>query len=138
MKRGIPLRALEHSAARNRISPRNRARKSNKMDRSLRNRAANRVADHLDMPAFAEALKANGLLSPYHAGFRLPNGSRRQMNGFCAVDEQAFRALPADVVTEWHAKGWLDLAALHLASLQAFQSLPDLSARRAHQRRARA
>lgn len=58
------------------------------------------------------------------------------LNGFWAMDEKAFRALPARTVTDWHAKGWLDLATLHLASLQSFQGLLDLNVQRANERKA--
>ncbi|WP_248313172.1 SapC family protein [Bosea sp. F3-2] len=67
---------------------------------------------------------------------QFPDGAQQMLNGFCAVDEKAFRALPARTVTDWHAKGWLDLATLHLASLQSFQGLLDLNAQRANERKA--
>lgn len=39
-------------------------------------------------------------------------------------------------VLDWHAKGWLGLISLHLASLQGLQGLLDLNAQRANERRA--
>lgn len=92
--------------------------------------------DHANTVAFGRALIAAKVLEPYHADFRLPDGTLHQVNGFYAVNETAFRALPADTVAEWHAKGWLGLVNLHLASLQSFQVLLDLNAQRANERKA--
>lgn len=88
-------------------------------------------ADHAATVAFGQALVAAKLLTPYHAQFRLPNGSEHQVNGFYAVDEKAFRVLSAKTVADWHAKGWLDRVTFHLASLQNFQGLLDLQVARA-------
>lgn len=93
-------------------------------------------ADHTATVAFGRALMEAKLLTPYHAQFKLPDGSTHQVNGFQSVDQQAFRALPARTVAEWHAKGWLDLVTLHLASQQSFQNLLDLNAQRANERKA--
>jgi len=92
--------------------------------------------DYTNTVAFGRALVAAKVLEPYHADFRLPDGSRRHLNGFLAVDEKAFRALPADTVAEWHAKGWLTLVAFHLASMRSFQALLDFNAQRANERKA--
>ncbi|MDW6023349.1 SapC family protein [Mesorhizobium sp. BAC0120] len=92
--------------------------------------------DYSNTVAFGRALVAAKVLEPYHADFRLPDGSRRQLDGFLAVNETAFRALPADTVTEWHTRGWLTLVALHLASMQSFQALLELNAQRANERKA--
>ncbi|MEZ2407234.1 SapC family protein [Bosea sp. RCC_152_1] len=67
---------------------------------------------------------------------QFPDGAQQMLNGFWAVDEKAFRALPARTDTDWYAKGWLDLATLHLASLQSFQGLLDLNVQRANERKA--
>lgn len=93
-------------------------------------------ADYAATVAFGQALLAAKLLTPYHAQFRLPDGTLHQVNGFYVVDEQAFRTLPAKTVTDWHAKGWLALVALHHVSLQSFQNLLDLNAQRATERKA--
>ncbi len=87
-------------------------------------------ADSTRSIAFGRALMEAHVLAPYHADFRLPDGSRHQVNGFHAVDEKAYRALPATTLADWHANGWLDLVTLHLASLQSFQNLLDLDAQR--------
>lgn len=93
-------------------------------------------ADSTTPVAFGQALIAAKVLTPYHADFKLPDGSQHQVNGFLAVDEKALRALPAETVTDWHAKGWLDLVTLHLASLQSFRGLLDLNAQRANEQKA--
>ena len=96
-------------------------------------------AYHTDISAtaaFGRALRAAGILLPYHADFRLHTGAPHQVSGFHAVDEKAFRALPAETVAQWHGKGWLDLVTLHLASLQNFSTLIDHHARRASERKA--
>lgn len=92
--------------------------------------------DYAGTVAFGQALLAAKVLSPYHAEFRLPDGTLHQVNGFYAVDEKAFRALPVKTVADWHAKGWLTLVALHHVSLQSFQNLLDLNAQRATERKA--
>ncbi|MEI9419654.1 SapC family protein [Mesorhizobium sp. Cs1299R1N1] len=92
-------------------------------------------ADSTNTVAFGRALVAANLLTPYHVDIRLPDGSQHQVNGFSAVDEKAFRALPAETVTDWHANGWLDLVILHLTSLQSFQGLLGLNAQRANERK---
>lgn len=93
-------------------------------------------AEYTATVAFGRALLAAKLLTPYHAQFQLPDGSQHQINGFQSVDEKAFRALPADTVADWHAKGWLDLVTLHLASQGSFQNLLDLNAQRTRERKA--
>jgi len=93
-------------------------------------------ADATNSVAFGKALIAANVLIPYHADFRFPDGSQHQVNGFSAVDEKAYRALPAKTVADWHTKGWFDLVTLHLASLQNFQALHDLNAQRANERKA--
>jgi SapC len=92
--------------------------------------------DYIDTVAFGRALMAAKVLEPYHADFRLPDGSQHQVNGFYAVNEKAFRALPEKTVADWYAKGWLALVARHLASLRSFQALLDLHAQRASERKA--
>lgn len=92
--------------------------------------------DYMNTVAFGRALIAAKVLTPYHADFRLPDGTLHQLNGFQSVDEQAFRALPTETVADWHKKGWLDLVTLHLASQQSFKNLLDLNAQRANERKA--
>ncbi|SDN71726.1 SapC family protein [Ensifer sp. YR511] len=92
--------------------------------------------DYSRTVAFGKALLAAKFLTPIHAQFRLPDGSQHQVNGFYAVDDKAYRALPAKTLAGWHTKGWLDLVTLHLASQQSFQALLDLNAQRANERKA--
>lgn len=92
--------------------------------------------DHTETAAVGRAMLGAKLLTPYHAQFRLPDGSEHQVNGFYAVDEKAYRSIPAWPLTEWHAKGWLDLVTLHLASYRNFQNLLNLNAQRANERKA--
>jgi len=92
--------------------------------------------DHLATAEFGRSLLGAKLLTPYHAQFKLPDGSQQNVDGFYAVDEKAYRAIPAWPLTEWHAKGWLDLVALQLASMRNFQTLLDLNAQRANERKA--
>jgi len=49
------------------------------------------------------------------------------VNGFRMVDEAKFRALPANVVTQFHARGWTDLVVLHLASQLSWRALMEAS-----------
>lgn len=95
-------------------------------------------ADVVNTLAFAKALDEAKLLSPNHVQIQFPDGAQQTLNGFRSMDEKAFRALPTRTVTDWHATGWLDLATLHLASLQNFQSLLDLNAQRTSERKAMA
>lgn len=91
--------------------------------------------DYVGTVEFGRALLDAQVLEPYHADFRLPDGTLHQVNDFYAVNDKAFRALPAKTVEYWHAKGWLDLVTLHRASQQSFQSLLDLNAQRANERK---
>lgn len=92
--------------------------------------------DYVKTVAFGKALLAAKILEPYHADFRLPDGTLHKLDGFYAANEQAFHALPAETVNDWHGKGWLALVVLHLASLQSFQNLLDLNAQRTSERTA--
>ncbi|WP_234052905.1 MULTISPECIES: SapC family protein [unclassified Xanthobacter] len=75
--------------------------------------------------AFAAALVAHGLLAERSARIKHPNGAEQVVQGFRLIDEPTFRALPADVVAEFHAKGWLDLIVLHLASQGSWLTLME-------------
>jgi hypothetical protein len=86
--------------------------------------------DHLRTAAFAAALDQAGLLVPNRAEMRLPDGQNYTLQGFRIVDEKALRALPAETIADWHAKGWLDLITLHLASQRNWQLLLDIHAAR--------
>jgi hypothetical protein len=84
---------------------------------------------HLGTMEFVGALAATGLLTLRRADIRYADASRASVDGFQVVDEQAFHDLPADTVAQWHARGWLALINLHLASQANWSLLIDLQAR---------
>jgi hypothetical protein len=86
--------------------------------------------DHLRTAAFAAALDEAKLLVPNRAVMQLAGGQNYTLDGFRIVDEKALRALPAETIADWHAKGWLDLITLHLASQRNWQLLLDIHAAR--------
>lgn len=73
--------------------------------------------------AFADALKAQGLLIDRRADATLPDGRKLGLEGFQVVDAEKFAKLDAGTIAEWHGRGWLALVHFHLASLERFQSL---------------
>lgn len=85
--------------------------------------------EHARTLAFVQALKDKRLLVPRSAEVSYADAGRAVVQGFQLVDEAAFRALPAAAVVEFHAKGWLDLIVLHLASQQRWRELVDMSAK---------
>ncbi|WMD20686.1 SapC family protein [Achromobacter seleniivolatilans] len=87
--------------------------------------------EHLRTIEFCQALKDAKLLVANHADMQLPDGTRYTLNGFRVIDEKIFRELPADTLSEWNKKGWLDFVILHFASRQNWQTLLDLNALRA-------
>ncbi|TCT01652.1 SapC family protein [Aquabacter spiritensis] len=88
------------------------------------------AGDHIRTQAFAQALKANGLLEERSAQVSYADAGKAVVQGFQVVNEAAFRALPGPVVVEFHAKGWLDLIVLHLASQLSWQLLLDAASAR--------
>ncbi len=84
--------------------------------------------EHERTVAFATALKAHNLLVERSAEMRYADATQALVQGFRLIDEPAVRALPAAVVTEFHAKGWLDAITLHLASQLSWQNLVEASA----------
>lgn len=87
------------------------------------------ATEHARTLAFVQALKDKRLLVPRSAQVNYADAGRAVVQGFQLVDEAAFRALPAAAVVEFHAKGWLDLIVLHIASQQRWRELVDMSAR---------
>ncbi|ATQ44594.1 SapC family protein [Caulobacter mirabilis] len=73
--------------------------------------------------AFCAAVAAQGLLVDRRAEAVLPDGRRFGVEGFQVIDPERFGALPAEVVVDWHQRGWLGLAHFHLASLDRFTDL---------------
>lgn len=56
--------------------------------------------------------------------------------GLMPSSDFSFAREAVATVLDWHAKSWLGLISLHLASLQGLQGLLDLNAQRANERRA--
>lgn len=81
------------------------------------------AAEYEQTRAFAAALVAQGLLVERAMRINRPGGGEHVVQGFRLVDEAAFRALPAGVVADFHARGWLDLIVLHLASQASWHAL---------------
>ena len=73
--------------------------------------------------AFAEALRAQGLLIDRRADVTLPDGRKLGLDGFQIIDTDRFAKLDEAVVLDWHRKGWLALVHFHLASLERFGAL---------------
>lgn len=86
------------------------------------------AGEHERTLAFTEALKTNGLLVERSARMSYADASQALVQGFRMVDEQVFRALPAETLVAFHTKGWLDLIVLHLASQASWHTLVDQSA----------
>lgn len=80
-------------------------------------------ADAAATQAFGEALVAQDLLTERRADATLPDGRKLGVEGFKIVDAEKFADLPAEVVQDWHRKGWLALVHFHLASLERFPAL---------------
>lgn len=74
------------------------------------------AVEHERTRRFADALMAHALLADRSVRINSPDGAEHVVQGFRLIDEASFRALPAEVVAEFHANAWLDLIVLHLAS----------------------
>jgi hypothetical protein len=72
---------------------------------------------------FAAILQDTDLLIERHATIRIEGQPPYQLSGFRQLDEQAFRALPAAQLAEWHQKGWLGALYAHLLSTANWQKL---------------
>jgi hypothetical protein len=83
--------------------------------------------DHGFTAAFGQALEEQKLLIENQAQAKLPKGRQMNLQGFRVVDRQKFANLPDAVVIDWHKKGWLALVHYHLASLERFQHLLELT-----------
>ncbi|MCL2791426.1 MAG: SapC family protein [Desulfobulbus sp.] len=81
-----------------------------------------------DTTSFVEALGREELLQPGRIELKLADGRTQVVDGFLAVNEQAFRSLPASTVARWHERCWLDLVTLHLASQRNWARLVEMSA----------
>jgi len=72
---------------------------------------------------FCQKLKSLDLLEPVHAQFTTPDGQRRSLSGFMAVNRDKLKKLPADKLAELASTDELELIYLHLQSLNHFEGL---------------
>ncbi len=72
---------------------------------------------------FCQKLKSLDLLEPVHAQFTTPDGKRRSLSGFMAVNREKLKKLPADKLAELASTDELELIYLHLQSLNHFEGL---------------
>lgn len=80
--------------------------------------------------AFCQKLKSLDLLAPVHAQFTTPDGQRRSLSGFMAVNREKLKKLPADKLAELASTDELELIYLHLQSLNHFEGLISQATRR--------
>ena len=73
--------------------------------------------------AFCQKLKSLDLLEPIHAQFTTPDGQRRSLRGFMAVNRDKLKKLPAGKLAKLASTGELELIYLHLQSLNHFDGL---------------
>lgn len=73
--------------------------------------------------AFCTHLKELGLLEPMQATFTLPDGQRRNLTGFMAVNRAKLKELPEDVLARMAKNDELELIYLHLQSMQNFSAM---------------
>jgi hypothetical protein len=71
------------------------------------------------------------LLQPMRFEAGLPDGQKLTVDGFLAVDEKQFSALPADTVAKLHKSGVLAMIYAHQFSLGLMRSLVERRMRRA-------
>ena len=80
--------------------------------------------EHRQIKEFGAALLEHKLLVERNAQIRRDDDDIvAEISSFRVVDEAALRALPQEVVLEFHAKGWFHLIVLHLASQLSWQSV---------------
>lgn len=73
--------------------------------------------------AFCTRLKELDLLEPMQAQFTLPDGQRRNLTGFMAVNRDRLRALDDAILAQMAKNDELELIYLHLQSLQNFSAM---------------
>ncbi|RAI00895.1 multidrug transporter [Acuticoccus sediminis] len=76
---------------------------------------------------FCQRLMEHDLLRDMEAKFTLPNGERRQLNGFKTVDRDRLKALDESVLMTMLKTDELECVYLHLASLRHFASVAERS-----------
>jgi hypothetical protein len=75
---------------------------------------------------FTKALRDADLLLKRSLNVRRGDGSTQQLSDFQVADEKKLKALPDEVVLDWHRKGYLGAIGAHLISLGCW---PRLAAR---------
>jgi len=79
---------------------------------------------HLATIAFVQALAEHGLLTSRRADANfIDAGGPMTLTGFRVIDREKVAQLADDVILDWHRRGWLELVAFHLASLERFADL---------------
>ena len=78
---------------------------------------------HQRTQAFCKHLGDLGLLDPMQAEFTLPDGTRRSLTGFMAVNRTKLKALDRETLADLAVSDELELIYLHLNSLQHFNRL---------------
>ncbi|SHL68766.1 SapC protein [Roseovarius marisflavi] len=73
--------------------------------------------------AFCERLKNLKLLKPMQAQFNMPDGARRSLSGFQAIDRDALKALSDEDLRRMFDTDELECAYLHLFSMRHFQTM---------------
>ncbi len=84
--------------------------------------------DHGFTLAFSKALDEQKLLVENQAQAQLPGGRQLKLAGFRIIDKARFAELPDAIIVDWHKKGWLALANLHLTSLERWSALLEREA----------
>ncbi|MDQ2075958.1 SapC family protein [Marinimicrobium sp. ABcell2] len=74
-------------------------------------------------PDFIKALVDNDLLEPVTLDIQLKDGSKNQLIGFHTIDEEKFKALPAEVITDLHKTGYLEAIYSAIMSQIQFKEL---------------
>lgn len=77
-----------------------------------------------------ERLMALGLLRDMRFDMTTPDGKAFAVDGFLAIDEDKYKALPDDVVLELHRNGVLALLNSHLVSLRNMRRLAEWKVQR--------
>jgi hypothetical protein len=73
--------------------------------------------------SFCSRLKELGLLEPMQASFTLPDGTRRNLTGFMAVNRAKLKGLEDGVLAEMARGDELELVYVHLQSMGGFGKL---------------
>lgn len=77
---------------------------------------------------FCAKLKELGLLVPNRSDANLITGRTISLGGFQVIDQEKLQKLPADMVSELHAHGWLPLMYYTLLSTSSWRNLVDMAA----------